>query len=111
MSSHWKEGDKVRVKVRPVTEEDRKKNRYFEHMTGLTGVVQNVYEGDAIAIKVDREALSPVSNDVHKVAIERMREKFLSNASEEAKKSMTKEELDFEAHYVQLVQSTDLEAV
>ena len=41
--STWKEGDRVRIKTRPVTEEDRKTNRYFDHMAGLVGTVQNIY--------------------------------------------------------------------
>jgi hypothetical protein len=105
----WKEGDRVRVITRPVTEEDRKTNRYFEHMGGLVGTVQNVYSATEIAIKVDNEAMTPVTLGVQKEATVRMREKFLSNISEEQKKQLSKEELEFEAHYVQLVQGEDLE--
>ena len=106
---HWKEGDRVRVVTRPVTEEDRKLNRYFEHMAGLEGTVQNVYGPGEIAIKVDVDSLTHVSQDVHRVAVERMREKFLGSVSEEQKKQLTAEELNFNAHYVLLVQGSDLE--
>ena len=109
MATKWKEGDRVRVIVRPVTEEDRKKNRYFEHMSGLTGTVQNVYEGDVIAVRIDLETLSQVTADVHKRSTERMREKFLSQLGEEAKRALTKEELEFDTHFMQLVESSDLE--
>lgn len=105
----WKEGDRVRVVSRPVTDEDRKKNRYFAHMGGLLGTVQNVYGPTEVAIKVDLASLSKVSFDVHRVAVERMREKFLGSVSEEQKKQLTADELNFNAHYVLLVQGTDLE--
>jgi hypothetical protein len=105
----WKEGDRVRVVTRAVTEDDRKKNRYFEHMAGLVGTVQNVYNADEISIKIDPQSLGKVTEDVHKQATQRMRDKFLNAISEEQKKQLTKEELDFDAHYVLLVQSNDLE--
>ena len=38
-----------------------------------------------------------------------MREKFIGSVSEEQRKQLTKEELEFNAHYVQLVVSADLE--
>jgi hypothetical protein len=105
----WKEGDRVRVVTRQVTEEDRKKNRYFDHMAGLVGTVQNVYGATEVSVKVDPESMSNVSKDVHKQATQRMRDKFLNNISEEQKKQLTKEELDFDAHYVLLLDSGDLE--
>ena len=105
----WKEGDRVRVVTRAVTEDDRKSSRYYEHMAGLIGTVQNVYSDAEIAIKVDPSCLNKVTGAVQKEATQRMREKFLSNVSEEQKKQLSKEELEFDAHYVQLVQSKDLE--
>lgn len=105
----WKEGDRVRVVTRPVTEEDRKKNRYYDHMAGLTGIVQNVYGADEIAVKIDNESLTEVSGAVHKQSVVRMREKFLGAISEEQKKQLTPEELNFSAHYMLLVRSEDLE--
>jgi hypothetical protein len=105
----WKEGDRVRVVDRPVTEADRKSNRYFEHMAGLSGTIQNIYSADEIAIKIDLPDLSDVTKDVHKHATLRMREKFVSSVSEEQKKQLTGEELNFEPHYVLLVRGADLE--
>lgn len=105
----WKEGERVRIVTRPVTEDDRKTNRYFDHMAGLVGTIQNIYSDSEIAIKIDEDCLSKVTADVQKEATMRMREKFLSNVSEEQKKQLTKEEIEFSAHYVQLVQSSDLE--
>jgi hypothetical protein len=103
--ANWKEGDRVRIVTRAVTEEDRKKNRYFDHMAGLVGTVQNVYAGDEIAVNIDLDAISKVSRDVHKESQTRMREKI----QEEHKKQLTKEEADFVPHYVLLVASNDLE--
>ena len=105
----FKPGDRVRVVTRPVTADDRAKNRYFDHMGGLTGTVQQVYSDAEIAVEVEPESMSKVSLDVQKTATTRMRDKFLSQISEEQKKAFTKEELDFDAHYVVLVQSSDLE--
>jgi hypothetical protein len=105
----WKEGDRVRVVSRPVTEEDRKKNRYFEHMANLTGTIQTIYNSEEIAIKVDSPAMTEVSRDVHKLAVSRMREKFIGSVSEEQRKQLSPEELNFDAHFVLLVRSADLE--
>ncbi len=105
----WKEGDRVRIVSRPVTEEDRKSNRYYDHMAGLVGTIQNNYSDAEIAIKIDPEFMTKITAGVQKEATLRMREKFLNNISEEQKKQLSKEEMDFDAHYVQLVQSKDLE--
>ena len=106
---NWKEGDRVKIVTRQVTEADRKNNAYFDHMAGLTGTVQNVYAGDEIAIKVDEAALSNISRDVHDHATKYMRKKFAENSTEEMRKQLTPEELNFSAHYVLLVQGADLE--
>lgn len=106
---NWKEGDRVRVVTRKPTDDDRKKNRYFDHMAGLTGIVQNMYEGDEIAVKIDESSLSKVSAGVHKESTQRMQSKFAREISEEQKKQLTKEELEFEPHYVLLVAGADLE--
>ena len=107
--SNWREGDRVRIVTRPVTDDDRKANRYFEHMAGLAGTVQNIYAPDQVAIKVDPATLSKTTADVRKVATERMREKFLNNVSDEQRKQLTSEELNFEANFVLLVRGEDLE--
>lgn len=105
----WKEGDRVKIVHRKVTDEDRKKNTYFDHMAGLTGVIENVYAKDEIAVKIDQDSLSEVTRKVHLEATKRMRQKFVDNVSEEQKKQLTPEELNFSANYVLLVQGADLE--
>lgn len=105
----WKEGDRVRIVDRPVTEDDRKNNQYYEHMVGLVGTVQNIYSDTEVAVKIDPEFMTKITAEVQKEATRRMREKFAANISEEQKKQLSKEELDFEAHYVQLVRAKDLE--
>lgn len=107
----FKEGDRVRVVTRKVTEEDRKKNRYFEHMAGAIGTVQNVYGKEEVAIKVDRETMSKITISVHDQATQRMRERFLGAISEEHKKQLTAEELNFDTNYNLLVHSEDLEKI
>lgn len=105
----FKEGDRVRVVSRPVTEGDRMTSTYFEHMAGLTGIVQNVYGREEIAVKVNADSLSKVTSDVQKESVKRMREKFLNNISEEQKKQLTPQEMNFDAHYMMLVREADLE--
>jgi phosphate uptake regulator len=107
--ANWREGERVRIVTRPVSEEDRKTNRYFDHMAGLTGTIQNIYSAEEIAIKVDPDCMSRVTKDVHGVAVDRMREKFLNAVSDEQKKQLTQEEINFNANYVLLVRSEDLE--
>jgi hypothetical protein len=109
--SKWKEGDRVRIVARPVADEDLKSSRYYDHMAGLVGTVQNIYSDTEIAVKIDPEFMTRISSEVQKEATLRMRDKFLANISEEQKKQLSKEELEFEAHYVQLVQAKDLEKV
>jgi len=103
-----KEGDQVKIVTREIGEDDRKKNRYFAHMAGMTGVIQNLYD-DEVAVRVDVDSLVPITKDVHQQATLRMRERFVNNISEEQKKALTKEELDFDVHYVLLVNKNDLE--
>lgn len=109
MSVKVKEGDRVKIVTREVTEEDRKSGAYFDHMAGLSGTVQNVYPFDQIAVKIEKSNLANIPADVHKVAVQRMRDKFLSSISEEQKKNLTAEEINFDAHYMLLVKGADLE--
>jgi hypothetical protein len=104
-----KEGDRVRVVKRELTETDRQVHAFYDHMQGLTGTVQNVYGKDEIAIKVDLPSLPGVASEVHKTATTRMRDKFSENLSEEGKRQLTKEEMEFVPHYVLLVRSDDIE--
>lgn len=106
-----KEGDRVKVVTRELTEQDKKVYGFYEHMQGLTGTVENVYSTDEIAVKVDLDCLPKIPADVHKAATKGMRDRFIENASEEARKQLTKEELEFVPHYMLLVRSDDLEKV
>lgn len=106
-----KEGARAKIVVRPVTPEDRKSAAYFEHMAGLTGTIGNVYSDGRSTLVVDEDSLSEITRSVHKEAVRRMREKFLDNLSEEGKKQLTKEELEFNAHFVHLLNDSDLESI
>jgi hypothetical protein len=106
---NWKSGDRVVIKSRPVTEEDRKKNRYFEHMAGLTGNIQTVYEDGQVALQVEPSSLNSVNREVHDTATHRMWEKFAGFINEDQRKALTKEEMEFDTNYVLLVQAGDLE--
>ncbi len=109
--SQWEAGQKVRVVTRKVTAEDRAKSRYFEHMAAAAGEIQSVYGDGTIAVQVDPTTLGETPRGVHRTATLKMREKFVSNISEEQRKALTKEELEFETHYVLLVRAEDLEKV
>jgi len=109
--SKWNEGDRVQVVTRQVTEEDRKKNRYFDHMAGLRGTIQTVYDTNEVGLRVDPESMTKVTSEVHAEANKRMRERFIRDTSEEQKKQLTKEDLEFTANYVVLVQASDLRAI
>ncbi|MDX2064301.1 MAG: hypothetical protein SFX74_01020 [Fimbriimonadaceae bacterium] len=104
----WNAGDRVRVVSRAVSKEDREKSRYFEHMAGLVGTVTNVYAEDC-AVRVDKESVGEVAKSVIGTATERIREKFVSNATEEQKKGLTAAELAFPMNYVLVVRHQDLE--
>ena len=104
----WNIGDRVQVVSRIASEEDRKKNRYFEHMGGLQGIIQSVYSETEVAVQIEFDTVSPVTGDVLRTATQRMRQKFVDNVSDEQRRSLTKEELEFDCHYVLLVQGSDL---
>ena len=104
-----KVGEKVRVVTRKVTVEDRAKSRYFEHMAGTSGEIQSVYDDGTVALQVDPASLNEVARGVHKTATLKMREKFANGISEEQRKALTKEELEFDTHYVLLVRTEDVE--
>jgi hypothetical protein len=106
----WKEGDRVRVVQRPLTDQDAPVHAFFQHMQGMTGTVESVYSKDEVAVKVDLGCLPAIQAGVHKAATARMREKFVESVGEEAKKGLEKEELDFVPHYVLIVRSADLES-
>jgi hypothetical protein len=96
---------------RPVTEEDRRKHRYYEHMAGLTGSVQNLFgETNELAVCVDPASMTAVTAEVHTTANQRMRDRFLRDTSEEQKKQLSKEDLEFTANYVVVVAEKDVEA-
>jgi ssDNA-specific exonuclease RecJ len=106
-----KEGDRVRIKVRPVTEEDRTMHMFFEHMQGLEGNVSNYYNTNEVAVTIDLTNLVDVPKDVHALATSRIQEKFKENATEEVKRLLTKEEMLFTPNYVLLLREQDLELV
>lgn len=109
--AQWKTGQKVQVVSRKVTAEDRAKSRYFEHMAGAQGEIQSIYTDGTVALQVDPATLNDVARGVHKTATLKMREKFASNISEEQRKALTKEELEFDTHYVLLVRDEDIQKV
>ena len=107
--SQWKAGQKVEVVRRRPTAEDKAKSRYFEHMAGARGEVQSVYGDGTVAIQVQPESLGETPRGVHRTATLKMREKFAGGISEEQRKALTKEELEFDTHYVLLVRDEDLQ--
>jgi hypothetical protein len=105
----WKSGDRVRIVTRAVTKEDRATNSYYEHLAGLAGTVTQAYNRDEIAVKIDPDAFTPAIAQAHKEAVKRMRLKFIGGLSEEQKRKLSKEEKQFDANYVLLLHSDDLE--
>ncbi len=107
--SQWKAGQRVRVVTRKVTAEDKAKSRYFEHMAGARGEIQSVYADGTVALQVEPESLGETPRGVHRTATLKMREKFAAQISEEQRKALSKEELEFDTHYVLLVRGEDVE--
>ncbi len=107
----WKEGDRIRIIDREETSSDKESRKYYKHMSGLVGTIQNIYTNDEIAVKVDVDCLEGIVQDVHQKSQDRMRKKFLSSISEEQKSKLVHEEKKFNAHYVLLVDKNDLERI
>ncbi len=105
-----KEGDRVVIKPRTLTDEDRARG-LFEHMLGLTGEVANVYADSTLAVMVDRDVLPKTSAAVHAEAERRMRERFKDAISEEQYKMLSADERKFQANYVHLVLDIDVEKI
>jgi len=103
-----REGDRVQIVSRDVTEDDKKTQRYYLHMAGLKGSVQNIYGETEIAVQIELETLSKITREVHKEATQRMRNKLNDALSEVQRKELTKEELEFDTHFMLLVHSQDL---
>lgn len=99
----------MKIVTRQVTKEDRATNSYFTHMAGLAGTITHFYNKDEVAVSVDPEAFTPTLQALHKEGVKRMRLKLLENLSEEQKRKLTKEEKQFDANYVLIVHSDDLE--
>ncbi len=78
-------------------------------MAGLPGVIENYYNDQEIAVKVDVELLPDVAKRVHKDATKRMRQKFEDSISNEQRGQLSTEELKFTPHYMLLVRAQDLE--
>jgi ribosomal protein L21E len=93
----YKEGDKVQIVAREVTDKDKKDRRYYSHMAGLTGTVQNIYSESELAVRIDTAGLTKASKDT-----------LNKNISEVQKKELTSEELEFDTHFMLLVHSEDL---
>jgi hypothetical protein len=106
----WKEGQRVKIVTRPVLAEDRRTNRYFEHMGGLTGEITNIYGPEEVAVRIEKTSLPKIAATVHTEATRRLRAKFLNSISAEAKSKLDKKELEFDANYMLLVRSEDLES-
>ncbi|MGE0002648.1 MAG: hypothetical protein AB7F50_08500 [Fimbriimonadaceae bacterium] len=106
-----KVGEKVKVVSRPLTDQDASVHAFFQHMQGMTGVVENIYSKDEIAIKVDLDCLPAIQAGVHKAATARMREKFTDSVGEEGRKGLEKHELEFVPHYMLLLREADLEKI
>ena len=104
-----KPGQKVSVVARRVTAEDKAKSRYFEHMANAVGEVQSVYDDGTVAIQVETDSLGETPRGVHRTATLKMREKFSNGISEEQRKALSREELEFDTHYVLLVRKEDLQ--
>jgi ribosomal protein L21E len=111
LMAKFKEGDRVRVTQRPLAAQDSKVYSLFEHMMGLTGVIENHYGPDEVAVKVDLETLGPVPKDIHAEATRRMRTKFVESVGEEARKQLSPAELEFVPNYVILVREADIEKI
>ncbi len=105
-----KEGDRVRIRRRELTAEDREKGLY-EHMQGLTGIIANVYDQDEVAVMIDISSLPKTAAAVHAEAEVRMRERFKDAISDEQYKLLSKEERRFNANYVHLAQQSELEKI
>lgn len=105
-----KEGDRVVIKKRDLSEEDRARG-LFEHMLGLTGEIANVYADNTLAVMIDRDVLDKTSSAVHAEAERRMRDRFKEAISEEQYKMLSADEKKFQANYVHLVMDIDVEKI
>lgn len=102
----WKEGDRVRVVTREVTEDDRKTSRYYSHMAGLVGSVESVFSDDRVSVKVDLTTAPETTRSVHKAATERIRK---IDVPQGFRRALTEAEQNFTPNFVVLVESGDLE--
>lgn len=80
----------------------------YPYMDGLVGRVANVYGADEIAVEVELGSLPTEVLAVHTEGTKRLRSRFAESVSEEAKKKLSAEELNFTPHFVLLLTEKDL---
>lgn len=104
-TTHWKEGDRIRVVDRAQTNSDAKTGLYYNYYRGLTGTIFKLYgDGDnaQAAIDVDIDSLPEAVAKRHLDTRDLMRSNFTSDA----RRSVG--ELDFRLRYVILIAVSDL---
>ncbi len=110
MATTFKEGDRVRIVDRAMSDEDIKSQLFYDHYRGLTGKVQKVYQTDEIAVEIEHDALLETVAVRHMEVKEQMKTKWMNGLSEEAKGRLSDAEKDFQLRYTVLVMAKDLVA-
>ncbi|MBI3947310.1 MAG: hypothetical protein HY321_15405 [Armatimonadetes bacterium] len=107
--ARFKRGDRVAIVERETTTADRKSGRYYPHLSGLRGVVDQVYaEEEEVCVEVDLESLPPEFMRRHQRIEEQARQRWLESLSEQERRSLSSEQKALRLKYTVLVASGDL---
>ncbi len=107
--ARFKEGDRVRVKVRNASEQEVLEGRYAPFMAGATGTILKIYDSKQIAVNLDIASLPEEVRQRHAEQQEAMHRRWLDSLSEEARSRLTDQEKAFHLNYVVLLTESDLE--
>ncbi len=107
--ARFKEGDRVRVKARNVSEQEVLEGRYAPFMAGATGTILKIYDPKQIAVNLDIESLPEEVRQRHAEQQEAMHRRWLDSLSDEARNRLTDQEKAFHLNYVVLLAESDLE--
>ncbi len=109
MAEPLKEGDRVVVSNREVTDDDVKSGLFYNHYRGLTGLVQKVYENvGEMAITIDDASLAESVRTRHYEVRDAMKQKWLDGLSEEQRSRLSDVEKDFNLRYSIVIAISDV---
>ena len=104
-------GDRVKLTDREPAAEDVKSGLFYEYFRNLTGVVERVYEDNAVCVDVDLDSLPQDVLSRHREMEITARDKWIAGLSQEQRNRLTARDKQFEMKYKVVVAVKDVQSV